>query len=1070
MNIESTTDSYPLSPMQQGMLFHSLTDGEPGVDIEQVICTLNEPLDVPMFAEAWQQVVNRHAILKSQFRWTGAAGPCQEVQQKVTVPVSLLDWRDLPPLEQRATYETWLKTDRERGFELTQAPLIRISIFRISEHVTRVVSTFHHLLLDGRALVIVLREVFSSYEARCAGETVELAPAPPYRDYIDWLPQADLTGAEQFWRKQLEGFNTPTPLVVARSAGDLPASNRHTGEQQVELDAVLTRTLRDVARKHHVTLNTIVQGAWALVLSRYSGNDDVVFGAVRACRHAGVPGAHAIVGLLINTVPVRVRLPAEALLFDWLASMRSDWRAMRDFENAPLVSIQGWSELERGQPLFETIVNFQEPSWDAALRALGGRWRERQFDIRSQTNYPLVLDAYGGETLLLKILYHCRRFEDATIERMLGHLKTVLESMATSPGQKLHEVPLMTETELQQVLVAWNDTRAAYSVDRCVHQLVEEQAKRAPDALAVSDGAVKLTYRELNQRAEHLANLLRSRGVAPDTCVAVHVKRSAEMVVALLGVWKAGGAYVPLDPEYPLERLEFMLEDAQPPVVLTHSSLRGKLKPKAPSLKVICVDEAVLSAPAHGSSSAHTSHNLAYVIYTSGSTGRPKGVEIEHRSLMNLITWHQRTYKVTAADRATQLAAPGFDASVWEIWPYLTAGASVHIPDEETRLSPTALAAWLSREKISLTFVPTPLAEALLELDWPEECMLRAVLTGGDRLRRTPGPNFPCALVNHYGPTENTVVSTWSPVSHLPHRGGIPPIGRPLTNTQVFVLDRNLRPVPVGVPGELHVGGASLARGYHRRPELTAGKFISNPFSRDPGSRLYKTGDLVRWLPDGNLEFIGRLDNQVKVRGVRIELGEIESVLGGHPKLRRALVVAREQLPGGNQLTAYAVTANGHGPSPDELRAFLKSKLPAAMVPAEIVLLDELPVTPNGKIDYAALPVPDQKMTDEEFVAPRTDAEEKIARIWSQILGGKRIGIHDDFFELGGHSLSATQVVARLHSEFHIQLPVRALFDHPTVAGLAEAVAAANKPASAGERHKRPAAPRNQTLAEAGRC
>jgi amino acid adenylation domain-containing protein len=581
----------------------------------------------------------------------------------------------------------------------------------------------------------------------------------------------------------------------------------------------------------------------------------------------------------------------------------------------------------------------------------------------------------------------------------------------------------------------------------------------------------------LNERADGLAAELRKLGVGPDVCVGVCLQRSAEMVASKLAVWKAGGAYVPLDPSYPAERLKFMLEDAKMPVLLTQSSLRGNLKFEISNLKVLCVDELLNSRTKDDRVSRLTPHaaqfstpnslpstSLAYVIYTSGSTGQPKGVEIEHRSLVNLIAWHQRAYRVTPADRATQIATPAFDASVWELWPYLTCGASIHIPDEETRLSPGKLLDWLAAEQITLTFIPTPIAEATLDKPWPADCRVRALLTGGDKLHRAPGNNLPCALSNHYGPTENTVVTTWTLVPPIGRNAHPPPIGRPIANTQVFVLDKNLQPVPVGVPGELHIGGAGLARGYHHRPDLTAEKFIPNPFvagtqapawpAADTGKlklerqpRLYKTGDLVRWLPDGQIEFLGRTDNQVKIRGQRIELGEIETALGQHPDVREAVVVPREDAKGETRLVACIVPKAENRKRKVEsgdLRRYLHGKLPEAMVPAAFVFLDALPLTPNGKVDGQALPAPDfQIESAKPFVTPRTPTEKKLAEIWREVLGVERIGADDNFFELGGHSLTATQVIARMHGAFRVEIPLRDLFDLPTVAGLAGTIDAA---------------------------
>ncbi len=1037
-------DVYPLSPLQQGMLYHSLSARRPGVDVEQILCTLREELDVAAFERAWQRAAQRHDILRTSFRWEGLTGPRQEVHRSVHVPLQQEDWRALSPPELAARFEDFLNADRQRGCDLTAAPLMRLALLRTGELAYRLVWTFHHLLLDGRAFALLLNEVFALTEAFSRGEDLDLQPPRPYRGYIDWLQRLDLSHAEQFWRQHLKGFTAATPLVVGKSAGD-EAAGESCGEQQVRFSQAVTATLKSIAQSHQLTLNTLLQGAWALLLSRYSGEEDVVFGAIRACRRSSVEGAESIVGLFINTVPFRVRVLPEARLLRWLANLRTTWLALRPYEHTPLADIQGWAEVPRGAPLFETIFNFQDPSWDAALRAQGGPWSSREFGIRSQSNYPLAVDAYGGDALLIKILYHRPRFDDATIARMLGHLQSMLAGMAANPLQRLADLPLLTQTERHQLLVEWNDTVADFPKEKCVHQLFEEQVQRAPDALAVADQQHQLTYRQLNEQAGLLAHHLQTLGAGPDVRVGVCLDRSVEMVVALLAVLKAGAAHVPLDPAYPRERLAFMIEDAGMLALLTQQALCDRLQLHAPDRNVVCVDtwlpaarlarHDAISRPAPP---ATDPKDLAYVIYTSGSTGTPKGVEIEHASLVNLIAWHQRAYGVSAADRATQLAAPAFDASVWELWPYLTAGASIHIPNEETRLSPQKLLAWLAAEKITLTFLPTPLAETMMNQPWLEHCDLRALLTGGDKLHHPPDERLPCALFNHYGPTEHTVVTTWTAVLPNAANPAAPPIGRPIANTRVYILDRHLQPAPVGVPGELHISGAGLARGYLNRPELTAAKFVPNPFSRDPQSRLYKTGDLVRWLADGNIEFLGRIDQQVKIRGNRIEIGEIEFVLGRHPRVREAAVIARTGSPGENRLVAYAVPTPGQVVTAGALREYLKEKLPDYMVPSAFVLLEALPLTANGKVDRQALPVPATRAESEQTVAPpATPTEEMLAGIWCAVLNLDRAGIHDNFFDLGGHSLLATQVISRVRRAFQLDLRLADLFEAPTIAGLA---------------------------------
>jgi amino acid adenylation domain-containing protein len=606
---------------------------------------------------------------------------------------------------------------------------------------------------------------------------------------------------------------------------------------------------------------------------------------------------------------------------------------------------------------------------------------------------------------------------------------------------------LVHDAERQQ-LMEWNTVPQDNPMDVPVPLLVANRATVTPDTVAlVADGRV-LTYHELNSRANQLAHYLQTLGVGPDVLVGVCLERSIDMVVSLLGIMKAGGAYVPLDPTYPLKRLAFMLEDTQAPVLISREGLAAHL-PAHHACEVFLDQDASLldrHNPAEVASDVKAKH-LAYVIYTSGSTGQPKGVQISHANLLNLIFWHQRAFSVTPADRATQLAGPAFDATGWELWPYLTAGASVYLADEETRLTPVRLRHWLLDHQITITFLPTALAESIISLEWPRETSLRLLLTGADTLHRYPSPELPFTLVNNYGPTEYTVVTTSGPVLPSVQHDVLPTIGRPIANTHVYILDEQLHPVPIGDTGELYIGGAGLSRGYLHRPDLTAERFIRHPFSDEPGARLYRTGDLARMFPDGQIAFLGRADSQIKIHGYRIEPDEIVSVLNDHPAIQTSLVKAREDPSGDKRLVAYVVLAPGARATVASLHGHLRSQLPDYMIPALFVRLDALPLTPNGKVDYAVLPTPDGNNTlrDGPCVETETETdggaeakaltmiEERVAEIMSTFLQVERIRLDDNFFMLGGHSMLGTQVIARLADTFGVDIPLRTLFDGPTV-------------------------------------
>ncbi len=572
-----------------------------------------------------------------------------------------------------------------------------------------------------------------------------------------------------------------------------------------------------------------------------------------------------------------------------------------------------------------------------------------------------------------------------------------------------------------------------------VPQLVARQAASTPDAIALSAGSETLTYGELDRHANRLAHLLQAMGVGPETLVGIYLERSPAMVMAALAILKAGGAYLPLDESTPAERLSFMLQDAGVPVLVTRSSLAGRVP--SGNWQIVNLDDRdseVTVGTAEAPAVDLTPQSLAYVIFTSGSTGQPKGVEITHAGLRNLLRWHCRAFQVTSADRASHQSGLGFDAAVWEVWPYLAIGASVHIPDEKIRNNPEALRDWLVQQRISITFLPTVLAEALLLLDWPPQTALRILLTGADRLYRRPPARLPFRLVNNYGPTECTVVATSAPVAPAESESGVPSIGRPVDNIQVYILDEHMKPIGPGGAGELYLGGIGLARGYRNRPELTAEKFVANPFGAQTGDRLYRTGDLVRPLPNGELEFLGRLDDQIKIRGYRIEPGEIVAVLNSHPGVKSSVVAALDDDSGEKRLIAYLMLADDSRPTAANLRSHLQKQVPDYMIPAEFVEVNSFPLNSSGKIDRAALPTPSHgnSLPDEEFVAPRSIVELRLAEIIASLLHIDRVGTNDNFFLLGGHSLLGTQLLTRISQTFGVEMSLLGLFDHPTLAGM----------------------------------
>ncbi|MFN8596435.1 MAG: amino acid adenylation domain-containing protein [Anaerolineae bacterium] len=1038
MNAKAVEAVYPLSPMQQGMLFHTVYAPESGVYHAQTACALHGDLDVDAFKRAWQCVIDRHAILRTAFAWKRLDKLLQVVHRQVTVPWEQDDWRAVPPADQHMLLLDYLQTDRARGFDLAQAPLLRLALMRTADDAYQFVWSHHHLLLDGWSVPILLKDVFTCYEAMRTGREPQLEPVRPYRDYITWLQKQDPAHVAAYWQRMLAGFTAPTPLVVDHA----PHGAAHYAERTTFVSATATAELQALARQHHLTLNTIVQGAWALLLHRYSGDSDVVFGATVSGRPADLPGVESMLGVFINTLPVRARITADQPVLSWLIDLQAQQVEMRQYEYSPLVDVQGWSDVPRGQSLFNSILVFENYPVDEAVRAFTESLHIDQVRNFEQTNYPLTVVSAPGDALPLKASYDCRCFDDNTIDRMLGHLRTLLENIAADPHQPLRAVPLLTEPERQQVLVDWNATTQDYALDQGVHQLFEAQAERTPDAPAVVFKDQSLTYRELNQRANQLAHYLRTLGVGPETLVAICVDRSLEMIVDVLGVLKAGGAYIPIDPSYPPDRIAFMLDDSQTKILLTSTALREQHS-TFNIQQLICLDAdwpTIALERDTNPINLTAPDNLAYVIYTSGSTGKPKGVLLHHRGLSNFIQTEIRDFDLTSRSRVLMFASFSFDASLGDIFGALLSGGALYLADQATLMSATDLHRLLREQAITSMVVPPAMLNILADDDLPD---LHTVVSVGEACPPTVAARW-CKgrrFLNGYGPTETTIGACWSVIAHVDPAATTVPIGRPLANVQAYVLDAEQRLVPIGVPGELHIGGLGVARGYLNRPDLTEERFIPNPFndlSATVGGRLYKTGDLVRYRPDGQLEFLGRLDQQVKIRGFRIELGEIEAALNQRAAIRESVVVAREDTHGDKRLVAYLVA--DQPVDLHDVQDALKAQLPAYMLPSTFVVLDQLPRLPNGKIDRRALPAPEFTASTDTYVAPRTPLEELLCGIWEDVLRVPRVGVHDHFFALGGHSLLATQLASRLREALQIEVPLRELFDKPTVAELAELI------------------------------
>ena len=1030
LNKENIEAIYPLSPMQEGMLFHSLVEDRTGAYFEQYCCTYQGSFDVAVFQQAWAQVIERHPVLRTLVMWEREDKALQVVRKEVTPAWEVQDWRGQPQDQIATQLEKFLQADRARGFDLTKAPLARFAVFRLADDAHRFVWSFHHLLLDGWSVPLILNEVYAYYQGFLNGDEVAIKRPRPYRDYISWLQKQDLPKAETFWKERLRGYDTPARIPAASGSGLTPDARVEYRHQAGYLSEETTATLKALARDQKLTLNTIAQGAWSLLISRYSDRDDVVFGSTVSGRPAELNGVEEMIGIFINTLPIRIQLPGASTIAAWLKDIQAQQVDLRDYEYSPLYLVQQWSQIPRGQPLFESIVLFENyPVVKSPESAR--RFDIRNVDVREDTDYPLTIGVEPADRLTLRITYDTSRYGDDAIQRMLGHFKSILEAIARDPQQSLSEIDILTNQERRQLLQEWNETTRAFSEDLCVHRLFEKQAAKTPDTTALVFNEASLTYSDLDQRANQLAHYLQTQGVGPDVLVGLCVERSAEMAVAMLAILKAGGAYLPLDPEFPVERLAFIISDANAHLLLTEEHLKDRLPAQTKQTVYLDglwsrIDNSKKEPPTGGV----RTDNLAYVIYTSGSTGKPKGVEVPHRAVVNFLSSMAHEPGIDKDDTLLAVTTLSFDISVLEIFLPLTVGATVNIVDRDTASDGTKLLDKLAESGATVMQATPATWRLLISAEWPGSAKLK-ILCGGEPLSSDLAGALlerAASVWNMYGPTETTV---WSTCHRITDPTTTIPIGKPIANTQIYILDRYMRPQPIGIPGEIYIGGAGVARGYLGREELTKERFVADRFGNDPEARLYRTGDLARYRGDGALEYCNRQDNQVKVRGYRIELGEVETTLALHETIRQVVAMVREDRSDDRRLVAYYLPEPGSSVTATDLRKFLREKLPEYMVPQHFVELDVFPLTPNGKIDRRSLPAPvSAGKPSVDAATPRTESEIILATIWKELIGVGQVGLYDNFFELGGHSLLAIQAIARIKKAMGVQLGPRKLLLH----------------------------------------
>ncbi|MGA2598051.1 MAG: amino acid adenylation domain-containing protein [Bryobacteraceae bacterium] len=1021
-------DIYPLSPTQQGLLFHHLLEPDSRAYHAQMSCLL-ELRDRELWKDAIQQVFQRHPVLRTSFLWEGVDDPLQITHRESAVVIEGLDWRSLSEEERDRAFVRFREADLERRFDLTRPSQTRVTLAMVGKGRVWCLWSFHHLLLDGWSGTRLLAEIAETYSALLDKRRPQLEPVASYRDYIAWCLRRPPEQAEQFWREYLRGYNEPVRLIDCSLPEDTPAGS---DSKRVKLSRTLSNKLRGYSAEQSITLSTIFRAAWAMVVACYSGKRDVVFGATMADRDPELRDVERIVGLLIGTIPIRVNVGGNVTCEELLRRLHLD---AQDQMGTALNQISAWSEIPQGTPLFESILVFENyPAVPPARTGL----QVLDLSFENRTNFPLTIEIQPSDEIGIRATFDRRRFDADVAQSLLDTLDRAIQNLIEGDSRRVGALQLLSEAERDNVIREWNETAVTWDGSRVIHKLFAAQCERTPDRVALVDSNARFTYSELDRASNRVAQWLISRGVRRGDLAGLCMERSANLLVAALGILKAGAGYVPMEPSYPRERLAWVVEDAALRVVIGTRASQAVMA--GLGVEVLVLDEAETLLEGYSTKCPPVTideHDTAYVIYTSGSTGKPKGVVVEHGSVVNYVHAMRATADLEDGMSWAMLQPLSVDSSVTALYPPLFSGGTVHVIGAELGSDGAAFRDYLEREQIDcLKIAPSHLA-ALGDV-----MPARRLIIGGEAseafwakglLTKRPG----CRVWNHYGPTETTVgvLACEVRTEWNSRRGATAPIGNPLANTRAYVLDAEMEPVPVGVEGELYIGGACLARGYLNRPELTAELFVPDRFEGS-GGRLYRTGDLVRFLPDGKIVFLGRADQQVKIRGNRIETEEIEAKLREAPGVREVVIEARERSAGDKRLVAYIVPSNETPPDWNALRAWLKDRLPEYMIPSAWVQLPKLPRSAHGKLDRKALPAPEWNRSEDSSDAPTNEVERKLARIWQEVIGVEKAGRDDNFFDLGGDSIHSIQIISRARAE-GIYITVKQVFEQQTIANLA---------------------------------
>ncbi|WBW99496.1 non-ribosomal peptide synthetase [Oceanirhabdus sp. W0125-5] len=1032
---------YELTPMQEGMLYHNLVDKNSMTYFQQCSFEVKGKIKIDLIQQSFDNIISRHDVLRTSFIYKKVKSPIQVVLKERKNLIMFEDISFLSEKEVDRYIYKFKEEDRKKGFDLTKDKLIRLSILKINNSRYCMIWSFHHIIMDGWCMGLVLNEFLEYYSRLLSGETIELKKATPFKQYVNWLGTQNKQNGEKYWTDYLKGFAEKTGLLENKSI-------QKVRYKQNILDCVIdeetTKKIQQLAKENRVTLNTVFKAIWGLLLQKYNNTNDAIFGNIVSNRPPNIEGVEEMLGIFINAVPVRVKTNEEMTITELLKKLQEQGIVADKFSYMPLAEIQSKnvlkSELINHLMVFENypLENVQRSKEEDDLTIIKG-----SFNIYGETNYDLNIIIIPGKTINIKFKYNANKYGDQYIKTVSSHIKTIANAIVKQPEIKISEIEMLSEEEKTQIIYDFNDTKMDYPEEKTVHELFEEQAEKNPENVAVKFNLDNLTYSELNARANQLARILRNKGVKPNSVVAIMVNNSLNLIIGILGVLKAGGAYLPIDPNYPKDRIEYMLEDSGTKLILSEKSLVNGISFSEEVIDIF--NEELYVGDCSNVNNINTSSDLAYIIYTSGTTGKPKGVMVNHYNLVNYCSSIVSKLSLTAEDETALLSSYAFDLGYTAIFSSLVIGSTLHLIKEDDYKNPEKLVEYLMGDITYIKITPS-IFNMIINSGCARELKrskLRLIILGGESINIKDIEKFlslgvgngNIQIVNHYGPTEATIgcIATFVDLDNLECFRNI--IGRPINNNKAYIIDRNRKLCGVNIPGELCISGEGLTRGYLNRPELTGDKFIDNPF--EGRKKMYRTGDLARWLPDGNIEFLGRIDQQVKIRGFRVELGEIESRLASHEEIKEAVVLAKENEEGNKYLCAYLVTYIEL--TVRELRRYLSKTLPDYMIPTKYIRLDKMPVTSNGKVNRKALPVPEGNMeTGVEYAPPTNEIQEKLVQVWEEVLGVNRVGINDNFFDMGGHSLKAIKLMSKIHKIFNVEVPLSEIFNRPVLKELAK--------------------------------